>query len=600
MKSVYIAFANSNDNPLPSLRDEYDNVKSSLNERYLKGDFILNHDPFTTTDKIITTLRNDNFRNNLVLFLYSGHANRDHLLLEDGLANADGIAGLLGRCPNLSLVVLNGCSTAGQVDALLNKNIPVVIATSAPIDDRRATQFSMTFFQELAQNKSSIREAFARAIDAAKVYGSINPEIRSRAIGEINEMTQPLWGLYYQEINAKVIDTWRLPEKIQDDKTNLYLENAINGIFENYKDILEQQGEDATGQDVILKRLPFTISEPIRKLLAPRDASGNIFYDQASPERYKMMLYAYHNIIALMAYILLAQLWEEKQKSRMLKNMDALLESVQKWLTIDFVTENQISLLPLFNLLVQVYKDTANKIPFFLSEMEELIANLTDPDTKDAVSYLEAQMTNNNYRDLETLCDKTEQSLSVVLFTFGFLINYGLTSIKDINVLFYMDSASADFEHKVVKLQQTLTKLDDRSELDKTYFKTASILLRRIDRKEEYLNLSQEKIEPKSDLTAHKKKDYLYLSPFLIDENAYTRTPKAKLCYFMAYDKTNKRFHFRHVSKPDDIIPIEKKKTNIMAKIRGDADNTPDYFPLINGQFAAFYATVFGKSLSDL
>ena len=567
MKTIYIAFANSDVNRLSFLNDEYDAVKSLLNVGNLNGDFILNNDPFVTTDKIITALRDDTFRNQLVLFLYSGHANGTQLLLEDNLVQADGIAGFLGRCQNLKLVILNGCSTAGQVDALLNQNIPVVIATSAPINDRRATQFSITFFQELTQKKSSIRESFTRAIEAAKVITPIQFEISPRAIGHVQDATKPVWGLYYRENNEALIDTWRLPEKTLEYKTNQYLENAIANIIKDYKKEFSQ--EDELEQDDILNRLPFTISEPIRKLLAPSGGSSDIFFDEASPDRYKMMLYAYHNTIAFVTYALLAQLWKEKLDGKTINYSNELLESIEKWFTHDFRFENQNSLLLLFNQLVKVFKD--NEIPFFFTELDKLISDLSKPKVKDALTYLEMQMTNNNFRNIEDLCDKTEQNLELVIRAFGFLINYGLTSIKDISVLFYMDTTTANFDHKVVSLKLTLTKSDERIESKNFFYKTASIRLQRINKKE----------------------NYLYLSPFLMDENTYTRAPRAKLCYFMAYDKINKRFYFRHVSKPDDTIQIENK----------DDDNnnkSPDYFPLINGQFSAFYQTVFEKSLFEL
>ena len=157
-------------------------------------------------------------------------------------------------------------------------------------------------------------------------------------------------------------------------------------------------------------------------------------------------------------------------------------------------------------------------------------------------------------------------------------MHYGLTSIKDINVLYYPQDEKPDFEHQIVKLQQALTNLEDRTESNAQHHKTATILLRRIDNKTRYL----------------------YLSPFFIDENAYTKTPKAKLCSFVAYDAIKKQFRFRHVSKPDDLILIEKKKISALARIKGNIDTKDHYFPLINGQFSAFCQAVLGKSIDQI
>lgn len=575
MPTLFLAFANSDKNHLDSLRIEDSKVNGSLNDRKLLGDFIVHSEQYATKENIISGLRK--FQNDVILFLYSGHAGRDRLELEDGDANADGIAVLLGRCPNLKLVVLNGCSTLGQVDALLKNNVPVVIATSAPINDERAAQFSITFFEELASKRQSIRLAFDAAIAAAKVKGIIDFEIRARGIMRIPvDKNTSLWGIYHQDNQADELDIWRLPEKPLVDKSNTYIINAIEGIYENYEEVLKSQGEESRGQDVILKRLPYSISEPIRKLLAPSDNSGQLFYDRPSNERFQMLLYAYRSIVAFVTYVSMAQLWEQKRKLKNALDTEGVRELFKIWLKNDSQHDLKQSLLPLFRQLIAFL--SKYKITHFLEELENVLSELENPETRDAIAFLEKQVADNPQRNLEYLCDETEQHLAVVLYQFGFLIHYGLTSVKDINVLFYQHSPEPDFEHKIVKLQQALTNLEDRTESEKNYHKTATILLRRVD----------------------DKSKFLYLSPFFIDENAYTKSPKAKLCFFVAYDAPNKRFHFRHVSKPDNIIKIEKKKVSIMAKIKGDTEQNDNYFPLINGQFSAFCKDMFGKTLEEL
>ena len=572
MPTLLLSFANSAHNPLPSLREEDTNVNNVLNTGILRNDFKVKNEQYATTDIIINDLRT--FKDDIVLFLYSGHAGRDALLLENDLVHAEGIAAMLGRCPNLKLVILNGCSTGGQVAALFKNNVPMVIATSASVDDRRATEFSTNFFRELAENRASVRTAFDAAVAAAKVHGTINSEVR--AIGHINEAPQSAtWGLFFQENRNDLLD-WRLPESKQTIQTNRYLNNAIAGIYDDFEKILNEQGEETNAQEVILKRLPYSISEPIRKLLAPSDNSPQIFYDMPSPQRYKMLLYAYRSIISFCTFVLLAQVWEGKRKSDSHLENTAIDTAVKIWLTTQTQTDEKQSLLPLLKVLVLWMKD--KQIPFFLTELPEAFEELDEPEHKEAIDFLENQLEKNTQSGLDYLCENTENYLAVVLYNFGFLIHYGLTSIKDINVLFYMNSEVPDFEHKIVKLQQALTQLEDRTESEKTYYKTASVLLRRMD----------------------DKTKYIYLSPFLIDENAYTKTAKAKLCYFTAYDVAKKQFQFRHVSKPDDIIRIEKKKVSIMAKIKGDATQNDNYFPLINGQFSAFCKTVLGKTLDEL
>lgn len=211
MATLLLTFANSEQNRLDALTRECDGVNEALQERFADGDFVVISEPLATRHKIVDLIRAH--EENISLFLFSGHAGSDQLILEDGAGLLDGIAGLLSRCPKLELVILNGCSTAGQVKMMLDSGIPIVIATSTSVSDEAATQFSIAFFEELAQKRKSIREAFERAMVAAKVFGEIEEEERStRGLGLEENDEKPLWGLYYNESAKELPDSWRLPE----------------------------------------------------------------------------------------------------------------------------------------------------------------------------------------------------------------------------------------------------------------------------------------------------------------------------------------------------------------------------------------------------
>ena len=492
MPTLFMAYANSVENPLQSLREEDDKVNAIISERAARDDFRIVRESYSTRESLTRQL--PLYQNDISLFLYSGHAGGDRLLLEDGDALAEGLTALLGRCPNLKLVVLNGCSTAGQVTALLDAGVPAVIATSAPIGDETAKRFAIQFFTELSKNRRNIRNAFEMALDAAKVYGKIEATVLSRGIMRADQKTAPLWGLYFNDAKSDVLDNWLLPAKPMESNTNVFINNAIEAIFEEH---LKAANEDSKGQDMVLKRLPYTISEPIRKLLAPHDASGQTFYDQPSPERFKMLLYAYRSVINFVTFTLLSQLWAEKTKPVNALNTEGVNADLKMWLLTDFRDDDSRSLLPLLQTLVKLFKD--NKIDFFFSEWNDAWSALQDAETQELIAFLEKQIADNPQADLEFLCDKTEENLAMVLYLFGFLVNYTLTSVKDIEVLFYMNDVAAKYDHKIVRLQQQITALEDRNEISSQFYKTASVLLRHVTN------------------TSHA----LYLSPFLIDENAY-------------------------------------------------------------------------------
>jgi hypothetical protein len=131
------------------------------------------------------------------IFHYSGHANSDVLQLEGNNAHAEGFAKLLEIvAPSVQLVFLNGCSSYGHVKRLFEKNCKTVIATSCPIGDMKATEFSTKFYDGLSQG-FSIETAF----DFAASYVSTKYQIetqKTRGIGEADVKDKDIlpWGLY--------------------------------------------------------------------------------------------------------------------------------------------------------------------------------------------------------------------------------------------------------------------------------------------------------------------------------------------------------------------------------------------------------------------
>ncbi len=194
MDTVFLAFANDEEDALDTLSLENEKVYSVLSRRKANlGDIDILREKDATTYSVMETL--SFHQDNITVFLYSGHAGRDRLLLEDQDANAEGIAALLQECPNIKLVVLNGCSTKGQVQELLDVGIPVVIATASPVNDKSATQFSIAFFTSLIERANGINKAFQDGLAAAK---TVNPNsIKStRGIGYRNHSAEEsLWGI---------------------------------------------------------------------------------------------------------------------------------------------------------------------------------------------------------------------------------------------------------------------------------------------------------------------------------------------------------------------------------------------------------------------
>lgn len=178
---------------------------------------MIHRDAFATVDSVVEYL--ELYASQIILFSFSGHAGRDHLLLNDRKANAIGIAGMLGRCPKLKVILLNGCSTAGQIQALAAlPNRPVIIATKAPVGDFSAARFASSFFRALAENKASVEDAFEAGVQAAQTVAEhfivTNRDIIT--IPEPGVEEKNLWTLFAAEPTAL---SWKLPQGTDEQMT---------------------------------------------------------------------------------------------------------------------------------------------------------------------------------------------------------------------------------------------------------------------------------------------------------------------------------------------------------------------------------------------
>jgi len=171
--------------------------------------------PYATRDDVWDKF--NRFHNQITIFHYGGHSGSEGLNLGDSVLEGKNLATLLEQEQNLKLVFLNGCSNAGQVEALLEKGVPAVIATSAPINDRRAVNLARQFYTALCSGRS-IKEAFS----TAAAY--VNNEEKELLVGyrgtrfeEGQEQFE--WGLYARE---EVVLDWKIPkEKTSGQKRGL-------------------------------------------------------------------------------------------------------------------------------------------------------------------------------------------------------------------------------------------------------------------------------------------------------------------------------------------------------------------------------------------
>lgn len=206
-----MAFANDKDAYLENLEREEKEIHDRLQplidndilQVYIRGGVVIEdiYEQF------------DNYRDRIVIFHFGGHAESTHLVLKNEIANANGLAELFSKQKNLKLVFLNGCSTKAQVEYILKLGIPSVIATSVKINDQKATDFAIQFYQSLSSG-ASLKESYDTAVARLKTEAeSTDIQFEYRflgAISSLNSINENPWGFYSDN---KEIENWKLPKK---------------------------------------------------------------------------------------------------------------------------------------------------------------------------------------------------------------------------------------------------------------------------------------------------------------------------------------------------------------------------------------------------
>ncbi len=581
MDVLVLAFANSRSEPLLTLHEEDTALYKLLSPRQLRQHYILHRDSYATIDSVSQSIAQS--RDQLRIFLYSGHAGRDSLMLEGESAHAKGVAHLLGQCRNLKLVFLNGCSTYDQVQGLLAMGVPAVLATSAPVDDRTAMEFSLRFFQAL-NDQSSIQEAFELA------KGELLMRRKDIVVEVHNILGEPgsggeeaaLWGLYVPPGKEDVLN-WKLPFQTAVAGTEAFVPNEllIETLIETLAPFREEVGkivdEESLGatksildkREAILKAVPHPVSEQLRKLLVDDLAAegGLTFFHKAGPDRLVQITVIYNTLLQLLGYATLAQLWEAAGKEGF-KISGEDRKALGDFFAASVIGRSARQFLDLIVVVRNIL--AANATESFIGELPALAdAYHSNGALKDAVNYLE-QINEKvadkaiDPADTNEMCVIAEQKLAQFLRHLGFLANYTLASVKSIDVLNYRHFKQPKFKHRVVKLEQRFVGLAENQEIADQLLDCNSVLIMRTGADQRYLNLS----------------------PFVIDENAFDdKASIAKLYFFDSYDKGSDTYAFRHVYKPADTpLRVEQQK----------------HFQILKAQFDAFATSVFDQPMKAL
>jgi hypothetical protein len=203
LPTILLAFANDQDAHLDMLKNESHEVYKAIET--IKRDEIISIEREESATLEIIADRLITYREDICIFHYSGHASGQHLGLENGQVNSQGIAELIAALPNLQLVVLNGCATYGQVELLFELGVKAVVATQVAIGDTKAMEFSMKFYQALGKQQT-IEEAYHTATNFLKAkynqFQSNKKDVKGLKLKRDKESEKVEWCLYWKDENT--------------------------------------------------------------------------------------------------------------------------------------------------------------------------------------------------------------------------------------------------------------------------------------------------------------------------------------------------------------------------------------------------------------
>ena len=589
MDTLLFCYANNRDRPLSELGNEDSQIDRLLDPRSSKNQFQKVRDSFATTDSVSAKILT--YRDTLCLFHFSGHAGSNVLLLEDTPALGIGMAQLLARCPNLRLVFLNGCSTLNHIKLLANHHVnAAVIATTTPVEDAVATRFSTAFYRALV-NQYSVQQS----LDQARLSMQINSAtvlspISRGGLETATEVSLNQWYVYYPDDQTA---RWELPTGMTTDAT-AYVPNSIlrRSLFESLracdptltqlfktKQSLPTDGLRDWLHEEELRRLPFPISESLRKLLCPQiSPEGKLMQPTATRDRLANYVILFEASVDLLMSILLAQTrtWLQTATTRQRDELNTQTKQLlRETITSGWDGWGADQLTSAVQMLRTFFNQ--QKISLFMPKLSPWLdrfgSDVSLSDTLIFMFTLKARLDDpNGVGNVASLCQLGEEHLSTWLNAAGCWASYRLESFKNIRAV-RLYQQPPQYRHEMVVLR---TSQSYRA--DETYFQEIqltdlwdcqSVLLVRIQRR-----LAES--GPVEDLIPT---GFLNLAPFVIDRNVFLKSDNTvfDLYSFQAY--TLGQLRYKHISRPNDpLLTISHDDGDLLGKqdfslLRGQVDS---------------------------
>ena len=528
---ILTLFSNDEDAYLDALVEEQQSITDALSQKDDDGWIKFHIENYTSNKRISELL--SKYYGRIMLLHFGGHATGSQLQFRNGVGHGEGLA---RQFKDISVVFLNGCATVGHVEALLENGVKAVIATQSAVNDTKSVFFAKSFYQLLGKGHT-LGDAFEKAKnDLMMQYGNKSPKIRKGLKIKRESIAEFFpWGIY---TSNQAIYQWRLPDKhyhsnrlvtqnYENSKVsepNIFLLKSVYSKIKHNNPIIEQ-----LRQIYLVKKKPkptlMEVTEGIlRSFLAPISEELRRLFTSDLLEfnygRLSAIHLVYQRTVQLLAFILLSNLWDNKDNSTL---SDEQRQLIQVFFELDEFTYLNFDFFKFIKTLIPIIEN------HFIEEIVQVDFSDNSPISK-SVHFLknipslilDASLKDDEIR--KKSCQRAEVELTTFLKEFHALVKYKLLVVKNIKILQFKNN-EPEYVHEVVELDNNKNhEMTDYTQKFKPHTDSEAVILFK-----------------------NQANAGLNLSPFVIDENTLIGEKNSKI-YFYAYAKTAKEFIFSSIN----------------------------------------------------
>ena len=317
----------------------------------------------------------------------------------------------------------------------------------------------------------------------------------------------------------------------------------------------------------IIDIFPTPIGEELRILFTRSnnaDRPGTMEYFNV--DRLKQIYATSWTSLRFVSFTMLSQLWDEKYNKRnieMTKEQGAVFKD---FFSINSKNYQAYDYAQIINTLSDIFEQSKTKC--FIEELKSFkIAPTFDQELADAHDFMR-QIQNSllngtvDLENIEEICLKAEENLGIILKSISFLVTYKLVTIKNIEIV-KRRHESARYRHKQINLNRALT-------VASTGVAEVGIELDNFADNKSVLFIKANNLEIK---------EYLNLTPFIIDENALNGHLSSKIFQYVYYEDGN--YHYQFMNNPSD-KPLKVSRIQ---------------YPKIKSQFDRFWTETFNQEI---